>query len=469
MAVDNEKRLFHTAEIAAVTHGVVLSRIPSASIGDNWVTGICVDSRNVEQNSLFIALSGERTDGHNFLIQAVKAGANCLLIQKEKKDLYASLRLHEYDVTVIAVEDTLTALQDLAAQWVSRYPGLVRLAITGSSGKTTTKEMLGSILSQLGPTVKNPGNYNSDIGLPLSVFQIDASHEYGVFEMGINHFGEMENMLRVFTPDISLMTNIGTAHIGMFGSTEAIAREKSRIFHQELHKGYIYEGNIWKSYIERIRGVDLKTFGIDVTPGFEGAQSLGLDGWDIIYEGRRIHLQHLGIHNLLDALAAIHVARELGATSEHIRAGLEELTPMKGRSRVINGQVTVIEDSYNSNVESAGRILDYVEQLPWNGRKNVVLGSMKELGFASQSAHRIIGEKVSQLNPQGTFLYGKEMEAAYDLLKRENYSHKLFYTDSFEELEEQVTSYVSKGDLVLLKGSRAMAMERLVQPLSMVS
>ncbi len=465
MTMDRERKLFQALEITSITHGIRVS-----SRQDNpWVTNVCVDSRFVKNNSLFIALPGERTDGHNYLKKAIASGASCLLINDNKRYLYERLHLDASDVTVISVADTFRALRVLAENWVARFPHLVRVAVTGSSGKTTSKEMISSILSTMGPTVKNPGNYNSDIGLPLSVFNINENHEFGVFEMGTNHHGEIQRMLDVYSPDVSLMTNIGTAHIGMFGSQEAIVREKSNIFHSQVSRGYIGEENVWRNYIRKAKNIDLTPFGLTSTSGYAGAQSLGLNGWNLNYDGTDIHLKLIGSHNLQNALGAISLAQGFGATNEQIKSGLEGLEPISGRSRVIDGKVTVIEDSYNSNIESANKILDYLDELPWNGRKNVVLGSMKELGFVSSQAHRLIGKRVAELAPEGTFLYGKEMEAAYRMLKDENYSRNLFFTDEYEELEQQVTSYVEAGDLVLLKGSRAMAMERLVSPLSLVS
>ncbi len=465
MTMDTEKKLFQAFEITSITHGTMVSQRQ-----DNpWVTKVCVDSRFVTKASLFIALPGERTDGHAYLKKAVALGATCLIISDNKRYLYERLHLDATNVAVISVSDTFKALRALAENWVARFPRLVRVAVTGSSGKTTSKEMISSILSTMGPTVKNPGNYNSDIGLPLSVFNIDDTHEFGVFEMGTNHQGEIQRMLDVYSPDVSLMTNIGTAHIGLFGSQEAIVREKSNIFHDQVKQGYIGEENIWRNYIKQAKNIDLTPFGMRSTVGYAGAQSLGLNGWNLNFDGSDIHVKLIGSHNLQNALGAISVAQGFGATKEQIKAGLEGLEPISGRSRVIDGKVTVIEDSYNSNVESARQIIDYVKELPWNGRKNVVLGSMKELGFASSYAHRLIGKRVAELAPEGTFLYGKEMEAAYKMLKDENYSRTLFFTDEYEELEQQVTSYVESGDLVLLKGSRAMAMERLISPLSLVS
>lgn len=459
-----ERTLLSVSEIIAITHGIALN-----SPGKSRVQHVCIDSREVRKGSLFIALPGERTDGHRFIAAAAASGASCILIDRDQSTAAKAALAGKESCVLVAVADTYAALRALAAEWVSRFPGLVRIAVTGSSGKTTTKEMTSAILSELGPTVKNPGNYNSDIGLPLSVFSIDRTHEFGVFEMGISHVGEMQRMLEVYTPDIGLMTNIGTAHIGMMGSQEAIAREKSRIFGAQTAHGYMIEHSPWTPYIEQLRGTTLEPFGHESTRGFTGATSLGLQGWKISYDGIEIHLKHIGSHNLINALGAITLAQGLGATRDHIQAGLESLQPMHGRSRVINGAVTVIEDCYNSNVESAGRILDYVKELDWSGRKTVVLGSLKELGFAAERAHKIIGRRVAGLGPNGAFLYGKEMKAAYDQLRKEQYGNTLFYTDSYEELEHTVTSYVHQGDLVLVKGSRAMAMERLIDPLSHVS
>lgn len=459
------KRLFTVAEILSITGGKSLT---SPQLGCS-VSSVEIDSRKVRNGALFIALHGERTDGHNYLRKAAASGAVVLIVDKNYRDDYAELVRNNPKVSIIGVQDTLKSLQILGTAWVDRNKSLTKIAVTGSSGKTTTKEMLSSILSGLGRTVKNPGNFNSDIGLPLSVFQISDEHEFGVFEMGINQLGEMDTMLGVYEPDYSVMTNIGNAHIGTLGSMEAIAREKSKIFHSGVTHGYIHEKNIWKSYLRNLRGLEFREFGRKGTKGFMGAEYMGLQGWRIQYEDRTFILKHVGVHNLLDALAAITVARDLGAEPKHIADGLESLEPLSGRSRVINGKITIIEDSYNSNLDSASRIIDYVKTLHWEGRKTVVLGAMKELGSATGSAHEAIGRKVEKLAPSAAFLFGSEMESAYNLLKNENYPNKLIYTDCYEELESEVTTYTHDGDLLLLKGSRSMEMERLLVPLNMVS
>lgn len=460
-----DKRLFRTSEIAAITSGRDLAR----DIPDSWVFNVEVDSRTVRFGTLFIALKGDRTDGHEYLSQAVSAGAFACIIDEEHIDTARNLNLTQQGVHVIVVKDTLASLHALAAHWVGRFPSLKKVAVTGSCGKTTTKELLSSILSGMASTVKNPGNYNSEIGLPLSVFQIDEDDEFGVFEMGVNHVGEMDTMLDIYKPDFSLLTNIGTAHVGLFGSVETIAREKSKIFHKGVTHGYINEDNPWKSFVRDLRGLELREFGHAGTKGFQGAEHRGLQGWKISYEGETFNLRLVGRHNLLNALAAMQVARDLGANRYQIAEGLESVEPLAGRSRVIQGNVTLIEDSYNANADSSKTILGYMGELAWGGRVSVVMGSMKELGFASRRTHEFIGGKIGELSPEAAFLYGKEMEPAYEILKKENFSNHLFFTDDYEELEQEVTAYTRKGDLMLLKGSRSMAVDRLIAPLSLVS
>jgi UDP-N-acetylmuramoyl-tripeptide--D-alanyl-D-alanine ligase len=329
--------------------------------------------------------------------------------------------------------------------------------------------MIAAILSQMGTVVKTPGNRNSEIGLPLSLFSIDSDHQFGVFELGIGGKGEMDRLISVYSPDYGVMTNIGPAHIANFGSIEAIAQEKSKLFHPGIRRGYIYEHNVWKQYVNSLRNLSCREFGQEGTGGFCWAKPLGLDGWSICYEDRVFVLRHVGRHNLLNALAAVTIARDLGAEPHHIAAGLEALEPAAGRSRIVPGKVTVIEDSYNANTDSTGSIIDYMGGLSWKGRKAVVLGSMKELGETAERAHARIGRKVKTLAPSAAFLFGKEMESAYAVLRRSRSVGKLFFTESYEDLEREVTGYVREGDLLLLKGSRAMAMERLLKPLAMVS
>lgn len=425
------------------------------------ITSVSIDSRTCCAGSLFVALKGERCDGHAYVATAVKNGASAVMVDAAHLS-QVRLDLGGGPVGILVVEDTLKGLQSFAAAHVAAFPHVTKVGVTGSCGKTTTKELVGSILSCMGETVRTPGNLNSEIGLPLSVLQVGPQTEFGVFEMGVDHIGEMDSMLGVWKPDYGILTNIGISHVGKMGNVENIAREKSKIFHQGLKRGFIAETCGWRTWIDSLRNCTLRQFGPTTTCGFEGAEDLGLDGWNISYAGLRMRLKCVGGHSLLDALAAIEVAREIGATADQIRAGIEKMEPIAGRSKVLNGDVTIIEDCYNASVDSTGNILDYLGSVQWRGGKKVVLGSMKELGAQSEPAHEAVGRKVLAVNPQSTFLYGREMESAWNLLRRSGYGRTLFFTDDYQELEDAVQKDARKGDLFLLKGSRAMAMERLV-------
>lgn len=459
-----KQQLFTPYEIVSICGGALLRG--SGSALQQKVTGVSIDTRTLRNGDLFIALPGERSDGHRFLETAAGNGAAALLIEKGK---VPAVSLETFSLPIIEVDYSLQALQNLAKSWVARHRSMTRIAVTGSNGKSTTKEMIASILSEMAPTVKTPGNRNSDIGLPLSVFGINNTHEFGVFEMGINRVGEMDELVNVFPPEYSIMTNVGAAHVGRLGSIESIAREKSKIFHTEVRRGYIHEENIWKGFLRGLRGMEFCEFGREGTNGFEGAEYLGLQGWRITYEKQRFRLKHIGIHNLFNALGAMTVARDLGADPLAIARGLESLEPLSGRSRVMNGRVTVIEDSYNANTDSVSKILDYFGQLKWDGRKVVAMGSMKELGDRTESAHRRIGYEMGRSGSSAAFLFGKEMESTYTTLKSMGLVETLKYTESYEDLAEEVSSYVKDGDLLLVKGSRSMGMERLLNPLGIAS
>lgn len=427
----------------------------------NSIDTVIIDSRQATPGALFVALAGEQVDGHDFIKQAFEKGAVAAMVAAAHAQEFHPEALRR-GVALIVVDDPLRGLQRLASAHVERYPEVRKVGITGSCGKTTTKDMVASVLSVMGNTASTPGNLNSEIGLPLSVFQVGPKTEYGVFEMGVDHVGEMDRMLEIWRPDAGIITNIGLSHLGKMGSMRVIAHEKSKMFHSRITTGFISENSAWRGYISDLRKVELSPFGLDSTEGVNGVESLGLRGWRIDYEGLGIHLEAVGRHNLMDAMAAISLARGFGADRQTVKEGLERFRTSGGRSRIIDGDVTIIEDCYNSSMDSTSNILDYMDTLPWKGKKKVVLGSMKELGNASVAAHEAVGRKLLGVKPASAYFYGKEMESAWMVMKQNGYTRDLFYTDDFEELQTKVMQEMRRGDLVLLKGSRAMAMERLV-------
>ncbi|MDD3942199.1 MAG: UDP-N-acetylmuramoyl-tripeptide--D-alanyl-D-alanine ligase [Sphaerochaetaceae bacterium] len=456
-------KLMDCMHMAAMAGGTVLGKQPFPPI-----SSITIDSRKAGKGSLFVALSGEVSDGHDYVTEAFASGASAAMVSSRHAHRIKS-RLSSEHHALIVVEDPLAALQQMAASHVASFPDVKRVGITGSCGKTTTKEMVASILGAAGKTARTPGNFNSEIGLPISVFEIDGETEYGVFEMGVDHVGEMDRMLDIWRPQVAVITNIGLSHVGKMGSMQVIAKEKSKLFHQDIESAFIAENSAWTSYIRKLRSVDVHTFGRLGTEGVSSIESLGIHGWKLVYRGADIHLRAVGTHNLMDALAAISVSQSFGLEPELVREGLEGFASVPGRSRITDGSVTVIEDWYNASVDSTTTILDYMGTLPWSGRKLAVLGSMKELGAATDSAHRQVARKLLSCDLDEIYLYGKEMESAFSELKKLGFDRNVFFTDDYDALQDRMAAQTRKGDLVLLKGSRAMAMERLVPALTSIA
>jgi UDP-N-acetylmuramoyl-tripeptide--D-alanyl-D-alanine ligase len=442
-----------------------------AATGTRDISSVVVDSRLVEEGSLFVALPGERVDGHDFIPEAARRGATAVMCRadywRRNRQRLEGLTGAAGTISVIPVTDTLVGLQRMAKAYVERFPELLKIGITGSNGKTTTKEILGAILALDRATLISEGNLNSEIGLPLSCFGLRREHRTAVFEMAINHAGEMDVLTDIYPPDIAVITNIGTAHIGLLGSREAIAREKKKIFARfdGPQKAFLPESGGFRERLgQGVRG-KIVPFGPEETRGFEGSEDLGLDGTIIHWEGLRIRFPLFGAHNLQNALASISVSAELGVDKEKIKEGLESVRPLFGRSQIIRGSVTVIQDCYNANPESFGQVLTFLRALPWPGRKIAVLGAMKELGETSEEAHRRIGNQAAECDFQGLFLFGEEMESAYAELQSRAYKGAAYWMTDIGSLRSSLESYLRQGDLLLIKGSRAVELERITPKL----
>lgn len=457
---------FAAAEMAQID--VLTEKEGGKRLGMKAVEGIAVDSRKVKGNFLFVALKGEQTDGHLYLRDALAKGASAVLVNRSyttTEDFRAFAA--ENEVSVLVHDDSLKGLQELAKSWIARTPSLLRIGVTGSNGKTTTKEMIAAILAELAPTVKNEGNLNSEIGLPLAVFGVEPRHRYGVFEMGVNHPGEMDQMVEVLSPDYGLITNVGTAHIGPLGSREGIAAEKGRLFAAlpEDGMGFYPEGSEWEEYFKGLCRAPMVSFGPETTGGMEQLEDLGMEGWKISYEGTVLHLRLPGRHNLQNLMAAVRVARSLGVEPEQVKKGVEGLEAIDGRSQLIDGTVRILHDSYNANGDSMQALFGTLKKGVPGERLVLVLGSMKELGDYAEASHREIGESLVALAARGAFLFGDEMKFAFREAEERGFSGELRYTDDYGELEEMVRRFVKPGDTVVLKGSHSMGLERLVQVL----
>jgi UDP-N-acetylmuramoyl-tripeptide--D-alanyl-D-alanine ligase len=431
--------------------------------GTQGFSSVHTDSRDVAPGGLFVALAGSALNGARFLGAAFRAGAVAAIVA-EAALADPALALVESAETagavLFAVPDTLRGLQDLAAAYLSRFPGLLRVGVTGSSGKTTVKQIAAAMVGQEKAVVCNPGNLNSETGLPLAVFAVRPHHEVGIFEMGMNRRGEIGELARVLKPAIALVTNIGTAHIGILGSKAAILEEKKAIFSgftggelALIPEDESCREDLAKGIVGRV-----VFYGAAAYPELGEVRDLGLEGTELIWEGKKVRFGLTGAHNVRDALAAIAIARAVPVSSAAIREGLASVKPLFGRSEILRGAVTVIRDCYNANPESMAAAIAFCDDLEWPGRRIYVIGSMLELGDVSRAAHRILGERLAASRADRIFLYGAETGDALEALDK---APAVFHTTAMEALAGELEGYLRPGDLVLLKGSRGCALERL--------
>ncbi|GHV77263.1 UDP-N-acetylmuramoyl-tripeptide--D-alanyl-D-alanine ligase [Spirochaetia bacterium] len=418
-------------------------------------SSVHIDSREVLPGGLFVALIGSAQDGHLFVEAAFKAGAVAAIVAESRLDE----GVRQAGRVLFAVPDTLKGLQDCAAAYLSLFPKLLRVGITGSSGKTTTKEIAAAMVGREKQVVINPGNLNSETGLPLSVFAVRSHHEVGIFEMGMNRKGEIRELARVLKPVIALITNIGTAHIGILGSKAAILEEKKAIFSEftGTETALIPDDDACRDALAEGVAGRVSFYGQSTYPELGEVRDRGLEGTEMIWEGTKVRFGLTGKHNLQDALAAIAIARSLHLGSLSIREGLAQVKPLFGRGEILRGRVTVIRDCYNANPESAAAAIAFCDGLAWPGRKVYVVGSMLELGEQSREAHRAIGRLLASSRADRVFLYGTETRSALEALN----PAEVFFTDTMDVLARELEGYIRPGDLVLLKGSRGCALERL--------
>jgi UDP-N-acetylmuramoyl-tripeptide--D-alanyl-D-alanine ligase len=447
---------------AALPHGMVIGKAPP----DAGFSSVCIDSRVCTAGALFVCLTGTARDGHQYAEDAFKAGAVAALVEKAKLSGGAlQAAAEKYGALLFAVDAPLRALQDAAKAYLEGFPHVLKIGITGSSGKTTVKEIAGAIISCEKKVVMNKGNLNSETGLPLSAFEVRDEHEVGIFEMGMNRTGEIGELSRVLTPHIALITNIGEAHIGMLGSQEAIAAEKKAIFAGFTggETALIPSSDAFRDVLAH--AVNGKVVLYDtVCP----ATDLGLDGAELELDGMRVRFPLPGAHNVKNALAAVAIAREAGVTPSSIRKGLESVRPLFGRSEIIRGRVTLVQDCYNANPESTAAAIEFCDGIAWKGRRIYVIGSMLELGARSEAAHTRIARLLASSRADSIFLFGAETSIIAGMLKKRGKPERktFFFTEDMTELSALLVPYVQEGDLVLLKGSRGCALERLAAALA---
>ena len=426
--------------------------------------GISTDSRTVQPGDLFVPLRGDKYDGHDYLTQAIQRGAAACLSEEMIGGLL---------VPVVKVADTLKALGDLAAAVRRQFAGPV-VGITGTSGKTTCKEMLASILEHTGPGLKSAGNFNNLIGVPLTLFELKPEHRWVVVEMGMSARGEIARLAEIATPNIGLITNVGAGHLENFKEIAGVARAKGELFISLPTDGIalINADDPEVCQLPVANGVRKVLFGTsrDATIRADKVMAQnGAVGFDLTIDGvmQRIVLPLPGRHNVSNALAAAAAATVLGVGLKDIATGLETFKPCPGRMELLElpGDIVVLEDSYNANPLSVRAALDALHDLGSAGRRIAVLADMLELGPTAPELHRQIGAIAAE-RTDWLFTYGAlAEEIARGARDAGLPSDKVFVASSHDELAARLLEWLQAGDRVLVKGSRGMRMEKVTTAL----
>lgn len=428
------------------------------------ITGVSIDSRKINRGELFFAIKGENFDGHDFADEVISKGASAVVIQKNHVQKFA-----DKNYPLILVDDTIQALGKLARIYRNKFDVKV-IGLTGSNGKTTTKEMIAKILESKYNVLKTEGNLNNNIGLPLNLFRLKKNHKLAVLEMGINHFGEMRSLCEIADPDLGLITMIGTAHIEFFGSKEGIAKEKGELFNYLREKnGYAFvnaDDVLIKKQAKKIKRK--LTFGFNSRSDVKGKilslNSLAQPKLRITYKNKSvvIVLPTYGIHSAQNALAAASVGIKFGISLKQIKNTLESFQAYDKRMQVetIN-EFTFINDAYNANPDSMRLAINTLSQMNGFENKIVILGDMLELGEHSEKFHRDLAHYLKESGIHNVYLFGDLTRFTFDEAIKLKLNAQHF--DSKSKIAEELLTMHKNRLLILLKGSRKMKMEEIIE------
>ena len=450
---------------------------------DAVITSIVTDSRKAGKGSLFAAIKGARVDGHRFIPAVAEQGAVCVLCE-EKPDT---------DIAYIKVESTLVALKGIAEYYRSLFT-IPFIGITGSVGKTSTKEFISAVLAQKYNVHKTGGNFNNELGVPITLFGLEEEHEVAVIEMGISGFGEMTRLSKMVRPDICVITNIGYCHLENLGDRDGVLRAKTEMFQYLSADGTIilchdddklrtvtdYHGIRPTFYgtgndeyrAENITEKGLDGIGCTLIHGLSRDESRSIpaipqspSGDSSLYQREPeiridVTIPTMGRHNVLNALCAMAVGTQLGLTPEEIKRGLESFENVGSRNHIIKTDtLTIIDDCYNANPTSTKAGLDTLSKL--GGRRVAILGDMKELGTDEIALHREVGAYAKEVGIDMLVAVGPLSEAT-----AEGYGKGAYYYPTVERCIDRLKRYLLPGDTILVKASHSMRFERIVEALS---
>jgi len=446
--------------------------LPEGPFEDFLLKGVSIDSRTIKPQNLFIAIKGEKFDGHDFIKQALDKGASCAVISEGRlSDREIPYLSSTSGKRAVLVKDTRTALQNIARWYRDKFKVRI-VAITGTNGKTTTKEMIAEVLSKKYKVLRSEKSFNNQIGVPLTMLKITPETEVLVLELGMNQPGEIGILTRMVNPDMGLITNIGPAHLEFMGSLEKIAQAKFELLDNMDEKGKIVlnADDPWLSKKAKTKKRKVFTFGLEQKADFM-AKDISQNGNGFfsfsVNNLTPINLKLLGKHNIYNALAAFSVGSILKVENEKMKEALENYTPFQLRMELseVDG-IRVLNDSYNANPVSMQMALETLEGMKTSGSKVAVLGDMLELGEKSLEYHKRIGEKVKECQIDYLFTLGELSSGIAQGAKDKGFEKKnIFSFQDKKSLLENLLEILKPGDVVLFKGSRKMGLEEIVDGL----
>lgn len=442
--------------------------IPTATIFNpdvyEPVSAVSIDTRKIKQNSLFIAIKGNNFDGHNFINEAIKKGAAAIMIAEQNKNKFMNI-----DLPVIAVQDTTIALGDVARIWRSKLKAKI-ISLTGSAGKTTTKELLDVMLSQKYNTVKTEANNNNHIGVPLTLLNASDKDEVVILEHGTNHFGEIPYTASIANPDYAMITNIGHSHIEFFRNKNGVLKEKSALLKTTYKRGGKIFINTDDPLLKKLASSYLKkkTFGFENKPDVKGNilgfNNTGCAITELKYKNKSFiyEIPVAGEQGAKNFLSAAAVALELGITPKQIAAALKKFKNIDKRLSIKRlNSLVLIDDTYNANPESMNHSIELLSLMDKQKNKIAVLGDMFELGNEGAALHKKIADTIIKNKIGCVYTIGTLMKNISDKLKNKKITHKHFSNRT------KLNEFLNKTDLtnsvILIKGSRGMKMEDFVK------
>jgi UDP-N-acetylmuramoyl-tripeptide--D-alanyl-D-alanine ligase len=419
---------------------------------DRSISGISTDTRSLTPGQMFVALRGDRFDGHEFVQTAIERGAAVAIVDRQ----FLATHPEAIAPSMVGVEDTLKAYQAIAHWWRKQFQ-IPIIAITGSVGKTTTKELIAAVLAAQGCVLKTQANYNNEIGVPKTLLELGSEHDYAVIEMGMRGVGEIALLTQIACPDIAVITNVGTAHIERLGSEQAIANAKCELLAESPNTTVAVLNHDSPLLLPTAKQV---WNGQTVTYGLEGGDLEGqlLDPETLVVEGQKFVLPLPGRHNALNYLAALAVAKLLQIDWSLLAEGLAiELPQGRARRYALPGDVVILDETYNAGLESMLAALQLLAETPGD-RRIAVLGTMKELGDRSLEFHRRVGEAVQQLHLDHLLILADPEESAAMAAGALPLVAEPLTTQA--EVVDRLLELVRPGDRLLFKASRAVGLDQ---------